>query len=247
MCRQQLQRHTSCAWHIATHAMRKSKALAGRFSSGVRLIQMKRRSTEPIHSRRTVPMKRVTRRQAAPVTLTAQKTRTAFEAGERTELRCVGCRHCIFLRIDCDGPLMPCCMNPAARSFEHGLDVDAAACRLFEAIPAGTAYRLVNVESALTNTEQPTTRPKKDMHAALIGLAGLALLAIAVAKVVKVETARTVSVNDRCAGWARGDCSGFSQLAVSSKLEFCQFDRTGGCAGGLGGLRRRPLQPMPLE
>jgi hypothetical protein len=82
---------------------------------------------------------------------------------------------------------MPCCKNPAVRSFDHGLSGDATACHLFEAVPAGRSYRLVNVDHAQATNKQPSGRSKRDMHAVIISLAGLALLAIAVAKVVKVE------------------------------------------------------------
>jgi hypothetical protein len=109
----------------------------------------------------------------------------SFEITAGIELHCIECKHCLFERIDCDGPLMPCCKNPAARSFDHGLDVDAAACHLFEAVPAGTTYRLVNVEHAQATIKPPAARRKRDMHTVILSLAGLALLAIAVAQVVK--------------------------------------------------------------
>src|ERR1035441_7907505 len=102
-------------------------------------------------------------------------------------LHCIECEHCVFERIDCDGPLMPCCKNPAARSYDHGLDVDAGACHLFGAIPAGTAYRLVNIERDRATVVPLSGRQKKDMHAVIISLGGLVLLVIAVAHVVKVE------------------------------------------------------------
>ena len=118
-----------------------------------------------------------------------QKTEAgaSFEITGGKELHCIECKHCLFERIDCDGPLMPRCGNPAARSFDHGLDVDAAACHLFEAVPGGTTYRLVNVEHAQATIKPSTARRKRNMHTVILGLAGLALLAIAVAQVVKEE------------------------------------------------------------
>ena len=110
-----------------------------------------------------------------------------LETAGGKDMRCIECEHCLFERIDCDGPLMPCCKNPAARSFDHGLDVDAAACHLFRAVPAGTAYRLVSVERAEVTPKSPTAGRGRDLHADLVRLAGLALLAIAVIKVVRVE------------------------------------------------------------
>jgi hypothetical protein len=103
--------------------------------------------------------------------------------------RCIDCRHCVFARIDCDGPFSPFCENPTTKEFNHPigrLHLRSLSCDLFERRLATDT--LVEIDGEKFTAKQAKTRGANiDLHELIVRVAGIILLVIAVAKVVRVE------------------------------------------------------------